>query len=246
MVLYMIGIGLFNENDISVRGLSLVKGADVVYLEGYTSKLGCTIKDLENLYGQEIILADRELVEKQAEATILKDAVDKKVAFLVIGDVFSATTHVDLMQRAKNRGIEVHIVHNASIISAIGVTGLEVYKFGKVVSIPFDNSQLKSPVENFKKNFDNELHTLFLLDVQSDKDKYMTFAEGADYLISNGVDESLIAIGCAQLGADEPVIVVDTLGSLRNNKINQFPQSLIIPAKKLHFMEEDILASWKK
>ena len=108
-MLYLIGIGLNNEKDISLNGLEAVKKADVVYLENYTSKLSCSVADLEELYEKKIILADRELVEQKAEETILKDAQNKNVAFLVIGDVFGATTHVDLMLRAKKLNIKVKI-----------------------------------------------------------------------------------------------------------------------------------------
>jgi len=106
MTLYFIGIGLNDEKDISIKGLELVKKADFVYLENYTSKLNCNLSYLEQLYGKKIIFADRNLVENEAEKTILKDAKAKEVAFLVVGDVFSATTHMDLYLRAKKMGIK--------------------------------------------------------------------------------------------------------------------------------------------
>ena len=96
MTLYFIGIGLNDEKDISVKGLELVKKADIVYLENYTSKNNCNIRYLEELYGKKIILADRKLVEIDAENTILWKAKTKEVAFLVVVDVFSATTHMYL------------------------------------------------------------------------------------------------------------------------------------------------------
>ena len=36
---YIIGLGLCDEKDITVRGLEAVKGAERVYLEAYTSIL---------------------------------------------------------------------------------------------------------------------------------------------------------------------------------------------------------------
>lgn len=39
-MLYLIGLGLGSETDITVKGLEIVKGADRVYLEAYTSILG--------------------------------------------------------------------------------------------------------------------------------------------------------------------------------------------------------------
>ena len=41
----------------------------------------------EKLFGHEIIVADRDLVESNDEV-ILKDAATSNVAFLVVGDVF--------------------------------------------------------------------------------------------------------------------------------------------------------------
>jgi len=106
MTLYFIGIGLNDEKDITVKGLELVKKTDFVYLENYTAKINCNINYLEQLYGKKIILADRKLVEMDAEKTMLQQAKTNEVAFLVVGDVFSATTHMDLFLRAKKLGIK--------------------------------------------------------------------------------------------------------------------------------------------
>jgi Tetrapyrrole (Corrin/Porphyrin) Methylases len=38
-MLYLIGLGLADETDITVKGLEIVKTADRVYLEAYTSIL---------------------------------------------------------------------------------------------------------------------------------------------------------------------------------------------------------------
>lgn len=38
-MLYIIGLGLADEKDISVKGLEIVKNADRVYLEAYTAIL---------------------------------------------------------------------------------------------------------------------------------------------------------------------------------------------------------------
>ena len=54
---------------------------------------------------------------------------------MVVGDAFCATTHSDLYLRAIGLNIEVRVIHNASIISAVGCCGLQVYRFGEVVSV---------------------------------------------------------------------------------------------------------------
>lgn len=119
-MLIFIGLGLGDVKDITVKGLEYVKKAKKVFLEHYTSILGCGKDELEEFYGRrDLILADRDLVESGADE-ILEEAKDHDVAFLVVGDPFGATTHSDLMIRAKEKGIEVKTVHNASIMNAVG------------------------------------------------------------------------------------------------------------------------------
>ena len=78
MVLYIIGLGLSHPQDISLKGLELIKQSDLVYLESYTSRLQCPVKDLEELYGKKIILADRVMAEQGMEL-IITEAETKKI-----------------------------------------------------------------------------------------------------------------------------------------------------------------------
>mgnify|MGYP001589606690 FL=1 len=240
-MLYMIGIGLGNEKDISVKGLEIIKNADIIYLESYTSKLGCSVSDLEKFYCRKIIKADRELVEKKRE--ILDYAGNKDVAFLIIGDVFSATTHIDLFLRAKKRKIDVEVIHGNSILSAVGVTGLEIYKFGKVTSIPFENEKVKTPIEVYEMNKKNGLHTLFLLDLDPLNEKYLSIKGAVEYLIKKGVKD-VYAVGCARIGCKDQIIKYKKLSELKRINFGEAPYCLIIPGK-LHFMEEEVLGLWK-
>ena len=50
MVLYVIGLGLWDEKDITVRGLECVKSCSALYLEYYTSVLGIDKDKLEKFY----------------------------------------------------------------------------------------------------------------------------------------------------------------------------------------------------
>lgn len=239
MTLYMIGLGLSDEKDISVRGFETVKNCDFIYLESYTSKLQCDVSKLEKLYEKEIIIADRGVVEKKADE-MLDKAKDKNVAFLVIGDPMCATTHIDLRLRAKEKDIKVEVIHNASIISAIGVVGLEVYKYGKVTSIPFHNSNVKAPIEVYEMNQKNGLHSLFLLDLDPIGNKFMSIKDAIEYLISNGIKEDIEAVGCARIGSSDQVIKVDSLKDLGNYDYGNAPYCIVIPGN-MHFMEEDAL-----
>ena len=86
MTLNLIGIGINNEKDITIKGLEVVKKCNKVYLEDYTSALNCSLKDLEREYGKKIIPADRDLIENKD--TILKEAKTSEIALLIIGDIF--------------------------------------------------------------------------------------------------------------------------------------------------------------
>merc|ERR1711928_295151 len=118
-------------------------------------------EELEKFYEREVILADRDLVEQGAEE-ILESAREKEVAFLVVGDPFGATTHSDLVLRAKELGVKYQVIHNASIMNAIGCCGLQLYSFGETVSIPFWTEAWKpdSFCEKIEGNLSRGLHTL--------------------------------------------------------------------------------------
>ena len=47
--------------------------------------------------------------------------------------VRSATTHTDLLLRAESQSIRVEVIHNASIMNAVGCCGLQLYQFGQTV-----------------------------------------------------------------------------------------------------------------
>ncbi len=236
-MLYLIGIGLSDEKDISVKGLEIIRKCNKVYLENYTSKLNCNVKDLELFYGKKIILANRDLIENKSEI-ILNEARKKDVALLIIGDIFFATTHVNLLLQAKKLNIKTQIIYNASLISAIGITGLSLYKF-KISSIPFNNENIKSPYEVLINNPDN--HILYLLDLDPENNKYMSVNEAVQYLVKNGLDKERLVIGCSCIGSKDQEIKIDKAKDLMNYNFKKYPQCLIIPSENLHFMEEESL-----
>lgn len=87
------------------------------------------------------------------------------MALLVVGDPFGATTHTDVIIRAKEMNIKYQVIHNASIMNAIGCCGLQLYSFGETISIPYwsDTWQPDSFYDKIKINRDNGFHTLCLL-----------------------------------------------------------------------------------
>ncbi|MBW3022848.1 diphthine synthase, partial [Candidatus Woesearchaeota archaeon] len=192
------------------------------------------------------ILADRKIVEQEAEKTILKDAETKNVSFLVIGDALSATTHIDLVKRAKEKNIEVKIVHNASVLTAVGETGLQLYKFGKTTSMPFpeENFKPETAYDVIKENKKNNLHTLVLLDLRPQENKFMTANEAIKILLDiqekrkENILEKIVV--CARIGSEDEQVVYGNIKELKEEDFGKPVHCLIIPSK-LHFAEEEFL-----
>jgi diphthine methyl ester synthase len=181
MTLYMIGLGLGDVTDITIKGLSAIKTSEYIFLESYTSIYGSTKEELEKLFGKKIIEANRNFVESNSEK-ILEHANEENVSFLVIGDVFGATTHTDLFLRAKQEEIDVVVINNASIINAVSLTGLELYRFGRTASIVFDDDNWlpETPYEIIKENKKLGLHTLCLLDIKTAEPSKENLRKGID------------------------------------------------------------------
>ena len=250
MPLYFIGLGLSNEKDITVNGLEAVKKCDLIYLENYTSVLNCTKKQLEDFYSKKITLANRNLVESD-QNEIIENAKAKEVAFLVPGDPLAATTHIDLFLRAKKEKIKCKVIHNSSIISAVGITGLQVYKFGKTTSVPLENENIETPYDVLKDNLSLGMHTLFLLDLKPDDDKFMSINDAIRYLLKVELKrnekifaEKTLCVGCARVGSENQIIKASTARDLLKFDFGKPVHCLIVPAK-LHFMEEESLKIYK-
>ncbi|KAF3081723.1 diphthine synthase, variant 2 [Orbilia oligospora] len=178
-MLYCIGLGLSDEKDITLKGLDIVRRAERVYLEAYTSILMVSREKLEEFYGREVIIADRELVESDSDV-ILKDAISTDIVFLVVGDPFGATTHLDLLLRARSLQIPVKTIHNASIMNAVGACGLQLYNFGQTVSMVFFTETWKpsSFYDKIRENAKIGLHSLILLDIKVKEQSEENLARG--------------------------------------------------------------------
>ncbi|KAF8608203.1 Diphthine synthase [Ceratobasidium sp. AG-I] len=176
---YVIGLGLCDEKDITVRGLEAVKKCTRIYLEAYTSILLVDKEKLESFYGKPIITAYRETVETESDE-ILRNAKDEDVALLVVGDPFGATTHTDMLLRARELSIPTTVIHNASIMNAVGACGLQLYNFGQTVSLPFytDSWKPDSWYDRVAENFEKGMHTLVLLDIKVREQSEENMARG--------------------------------------------------------------------
>lgn len=266
-MLYLIGLGLGDAKDITVKGLEVVRRCSRVYLEAYTSILTVGKEALEEYYERELVLADRDMVEQEA-GEILRGADEEDVAFLVVGDPFGATTHSDLLLRAVHAGIPYRVIHNASIMNAVGCCGLQLYNFGETVSIVFwtDSWRPESFYDKIKRNRDAGMHTLCLLDIKVKEQsmdnlmrgrkvyeppRYMTVAQAATQLleiISNrrhrgddlALTEETVCVGLSRVGADDQLIRAGTLRELESCDLGGPLHSLVVTGQ-LHPLEVDML-----
>jgi len=247
--LTFIGLGLFDERDISLKGLEEIKSCDTVFAEFYTAKLtGTNIKKIEKIIGKSIEILSREETEKGQK--ILEAAKQKNVVFLSAGDPMTATTHVDLRLRAIKKGINTKIIHGSSIVTAVpGILGLQNYKFGRTTTLayPEKNYFPTSPYDVIKENKKMGLHSLILLDIQEDIKKYMTANEGMKLLLKmeekqkEGIisKNSIICI-VAQAGSEKPIALAGLFNNLIKRDFGPPLHTLVIPGK-LHFLEIEAL-----
>jgi len=248
--LTFIGLGLYDEKDISLKGLEAARDAETVYSEFYTSNLaGCSIEDVEAQLGKDVRILSRDDVEKNALP--LKKAKDKKVVFLTAGDSMAATTHVDLRLRAEKEGIKTKIIHSSSIFSAVpSQLGLQHYKFGRTVTLPFvrkGKDYPPSPYQNIKENKERGLHTLVLLDIDSKNERYMNVGEGIEALMGledrleqDVIGEETLMAGLARVGSEKPEIKADYPKELRSHEFGSGLHCLVVFGD-MHFMEIDSL-----
>jgi diphthine synthase len=249
-MLTLIGLGLNDEKDLTLRGVEEAKAAKKVYAEFYTSYWHGSLKKLEKIVGKKIVMLARKDLEEESKK-IIEEAKKKKIVLLVQGGPLVATTHTMLIQEAKKNKIKVKIVHNASIISAVGETGLHLYKFGPTVTISFpEKTKGKLPESVYDVLLENKkrgLHTLCLLDVVAEEKKYMTAAEALKILLElenkrkeDVLNENSGVVVFSNTGGKKSSVVFGKVKNLMSKDFEK-PMVLIILGI-LHFTEKEFLA----
>lgn len=204
------------------------------------------------------------MVESNSDE-ILRSANTEDVAFLVVGDPFGATTHTDLVLRARELGVPVRTVPNASIMSGIGACGLQLYNFGQTVSMVFftDTWRPSSFYDRIKENREIGLHTLVLLDIKVKEQslenmargrrifeppRYMTVGQCAQQMLEveeerkEGVyGPDSLAIGAARVGGKNEKFVTGTLKELcdADDLLGPPLHSLVLLGRRAHELERD-------
>ena len=168
-MLGFVGLGISGIDSISIKTQKLIEGADVVYLEQFTSPISKSeLSKLKKIVRGEFKIGKRWMVEDGKE--ILNNSKKKKVLLLTYGDPFIATTHIDLRTRAIQEKIKTFTIHAASSITAIvGECGLHYYKVGRIVTVMNDLKSMTTPYYAIYKN------VLLYCDIQSFKPKWLKF-----------------------------------------------------------------------
>ena len=239
-MLYIIGLGL-NRDGISKFGLAVAKKCKRVYLENYTVDFPYTKHQLEEVIGKKIIDANRNFIES---LKIIDEAEKLDVALLVYGSPLTATTHITLLQEAKKSGIRTKVIYNASVFDAVGETGLQLYKFGKITSMPkwnpAENYEPDSFMEVIKENKSIKAHSLILIDIGLD---FQNALEELEIAAKNHNIKLTKLVLCQVLGTQNRKISYKTIGEFKEFSGVKKPYCIIIPGK-LHFLEKEVLENF--
>ncbi|HXY46875.1 MAG TPA: diphthine synthase [Thermoplasmata archaeon] len=251
--LWFVGLGLGDERGLSRFARDVLGTCAVVYAEEYTSVAPSgTFERLEREVGRPIERLSRPLLE--SEAPIL-DALghEDRVALIVVGDPFTATTHVALRIAAERAGHRWRYIPNASILTAAaGFLGLSAYRFGRTVSLPFPvpGFEPRSPLEHLAANRAGGLHTLILLDLVPEEGRFLRAPEGLAILRTRDPEGAILPeaaeIGvAARVGRDDAQGWFGPFARLRSIDFGPPMHVLVVPATDLHFEESAALERYR-
>ncbi len=237
---YLIGIGL-KPKQLTLEALDILKTADQVFLEGYTSEYSeGLLKELDELIGKKFKLLGRQGIEEGFDSA-LSSAKKNNIALMIFGNALTATTHIQLLLDAKEKGIKYKIIPGISITNTIAETGLDEYKFGRIVTICYhsENFEPESFYGQMQENLKIGLHTLCLLDIKKDEKprRLMNCIEGIEILekISKKRNDNITKldfVGLLGMGSEEQQIIIGKEDLEKSAFVkNIFPQALIVVGK---------------
>ena len=246
-MLWFIGLGISGADGIGSDAVKILKRADVVFLESFTSPIARSdLSKMKKLVKGEFKTASRWLVEDGK--AILVNAKKKNVVLLSYGDPYIATTHIELRTRAILEKIKTKTIHAASAItSLVGECGLHYYKIGKIVTIMKEQQSALSAYYTIYENLIAGNHTIVVLEYNNDakffldpKDAFSNLLFTEDEQKRNVVGESSFAIVASRIGASSQRILGGKLSSLKKMNFGKPPHTIIIPGR-MHFTESDAL-----
>ncbi|MBA2266987.1 MAG: diphthine synthase [Nitrosopumilus sp.] len=264
-MLYIIGIGINEFESLSLGSMEILKNSDIVYVERFTgfisdefvnnlSDILRITNDSRSTNDIEIKFIKRWFIEDGRK--ILENAQNSNVCILVYGDPLVATTYNELLVRAKKQSIEFKVVHSSSgILSLMGESGLQPYKFGKMVTMMDDPMSSITVYNTIYENMCLGLHTLILTEYNNDDGKnnfqsssnpfFLSPSRVIDLLLEREKEIKLLnfsvetyGLVATKIGHKESTFSSGTIKSLLKLEYSGGPNSIIIPGK-LHFTEVD-------
>jgi diphthine methyl ester synthase len=231
-MLYLIGLGL-NEKGITLEGLEAIKKCKKIYLEGYTVDFPYAISELEKVIKKKIIKLERSDVESDR---LIKEAKKENIALLVYGSPIFATTHIGLLLDCEKAKVKISIVYSASVFDAIAQTGLQLYKFGKIVSMPKweKNFEPDSFLDSVKQNYSINTHSLILVDIGFPFNKALEQLEKASQRTGVKLEKILV---CSAMGTANAKMFYGKIPELKDKRVIS-PYCFIIPGE-MHFVEQE-------
>ena len=237
IMLYLIGLGL-NERGISKEGLLAIEKCSKIYVESYTVDFPYKLEDLK-LGKRKIEVLDRKNVESMR---LIKEARGTKIALLVYGCPLFATTHMSLILDAQKQKVKTKVIYAASIFDAIAETGLQLYKFGKISSLPSWQKGFEpdSFLEFVEENQSIKAHSLILIDIKLPLKKALEQLEISCKKRNLKINEIIL---CNKMGTDKSKIIYGKINELKKQKIDS-PFCFIIPGE-MHFLEKEAVMNFK-
>lgn len=246
-MLWIAGLGISGIESISIETQKLLKNADIVYLEQFTSPVTkLESNKIRKLVKGEFKIAKRWMVEDGKE--ILKNSKKKNVVLLTYGDPYIATTHIELRTRAIQEKIKTKTIHAASSITAlVGECGLQYYKIGRIVTVMKDPKTLTTPYYVMYSNALAGNHTVLLLEYNQDEGFFLEPVNALLDLLSTEkeqkrkiISSSTFVIIASRIGFKNQAITAGKISNLIKKNFGKPPHTIIIPGQ-LHFTESDAL-----
>ena len=238
-MLYLIGLGL-NEKGLSIEGREALAKCKKAYLENYTVDFPYSLVQLEEVAGRKIEALARNDVESEK---LVKEAKKEDLALLVYGCPLFATTHLTILLDCKKAKVKTKVIYSASVFDAIAETGLQLYKFGKITSMPqwTRNFTPDSFMDIVKENQSIKAHSLILVDIG------LGVVDALHELTVSAKNKKIklekILI-CSRLGTNDAQIYYDDVDGIKalveGEEEIELPFCIIIPGE-LHFMEKEAL-----
>jgi len=252
MTLIFVGGGLGQPYHLTLEAVEVLREADRVYVDIYTGMVDESFLEFVRTVSKVgVEPADRHMLEEN-NARIVAEAAEKEVALVIPGESFIATTHSSLREKAVKHGVNTRLVHGISAYtSAISLSGLHVYKFGRAATIPVTENpvDLRTVYFTVHENSLRGLHTFLFLDTVRgglDASKALRMLLASESEFRRGVfREDRLAVVVARVGYPDALLQVGPASSMSEGALPPPPHALILPGQ-LHFTEKEILKLYER